>query len=733
MQFKRLRDVLLVLISVIILMLLFIRTQSIDNTQHNRYNQDLRQLSELDAILNQNILKSRFELLTYYDPLVSEITELNEVRRRLEQIPSFIDQAGHDELGQLLEEYDQILKNQESLIEVFKSENSILKNSLRYFPFAITELADNTAKIEGETQLVMDLNRFLQDILVYNLIANEELPAKIEEHIKKLDENQQAISVSSDNSEIDIASVINHARIILERKPRMDALISEIIALPTEEKSSELFNAYNRHYQQAAQSNNFYRLCLYFFSLFLITYLAIYLINRFRASTNALQRAKEALQESLISTQQAEEQYRSIFENATEGIYQSTVDPLGKYLSINPALFRLYGYNSTEDLLENVNNLQQQLYVDPDRRTTFIRMMEEQGSVSSFESQVYCKSGEVIWVSENVRAVYDENGDLLHYEGVVQDITERKKAQQLLAEYNRKLLQEVEERTKQLAKANAEIKELNERLQIENVRLGAELDVTRQLQQILLPTVAELKQIKGLEVSAFVEAIDISDEELYDLLLQHTQIKIGLGGANNDQSNGVLILMTRSVVRALLTSDEQEQTNFLSMLNRTIDDKIHYAPMGENMSLALLNYHTDERVRSNIEYERIIMISQGGTATIVDTYDLGFQSLEDEQHIPFVQLEVIEGIIFYTGDISKTENADGEPYALEQLLNVISENWHESAEDIMLAAVEDIYDHIGEPRQLDQLTLVILKQKDIIPIKGIVLHNESTREIVLKA
>ena len=172
MQFKRLRDVLLVLISVVILMLLFIQTQSIDNAKHNQYSQDLRQLSELDAILNQNILKSRFELLTYYDPLVAELTKLNQVRSRLEPPPSFINQEGQAELTQLLQEYDQFLKEKEELIEVFKSENSILKNSLRYFPLAVAELADSTSQLEGEDELVMELNHFLQDILVYNLIPN---------------------------------------------------------------------------------------------------------------------------------------------------------------------------------------------------------------------------------------------------------------------------------------------------------------------------------------------------------------------------------------------------------------------------------------------------------------------------------------------------------------------------------------------------------------------------------
>ncbi|MBL1175745.1 MAG: PAS domain S-box protein [Pantanalinema sp. GBBB05] len=131
-------------------------------------------------------------------------------------------------------------------------------------------------------------------------------------------------------------------------------------------------------------------------------------------------RAEKALQE-------AEEKYRSIFENAVEGIFQTTFD--GHYLSANPALARIYGYDSPLDLFSRLHNIAQQLYVDPQRRAEFIRLIQIQGEVSVFESQVYRKDGSVIWISENARAVRDERGGLLYYEGIVQDITARKQAE----------------------------------------------------------------------------------------------------------------------------------------------------------------------------------------------------------------------------------------------------------------------------------------------------------------
>ena len=127
---------------------------------------------------------------------------------------------------------------------------------------------------------------------------------------------------------------------------------------------------------------------------------------------------------------QAEEKYRGIFENAVEGIFQTTLD--GQYLSANPALAKIYGYASPAELMAHLTDLDHQLYIDPDRRGEFIRLVEQNGAVSNFESQVYRKDGEITWISENVSAIYDTNGTLLYYEGSVEDITERKQAEAAL-------------------------------------------------------------------------------------------------------------------------------------------------------------------------------------------------------------------------------------------------------------------------------------------------------------
>jgi len=118
----------------------------------------------------------------------------------------------------------------------------------------------------------------------------------------------------------------------------------------------------------------------------------------------------------------AERRYRSIFDNAIEGIFRTSPD--GRYLDANPALARIYGFDSPLNLMNRLSNIGIQLYVDSSRRQTFIETIRREGSVSGFESQVRRHDGRLIWISENARAVHDEFGQLVCYEGTVEDVTE---------------------------------------------------------------------------------------------------------------------------------------------------------------------------------------------------------------------------------------------------------------------------------------------------------------------
>jgi PAS domain S-box-containing protein len=127
---------------------------------------------------------------------------------------------------------------------------------------------------------------------------------------------------------------------------------------------------------------------------------------------------------------EAEKKYRSIFENSIGGICQ--INPAGKYITANNALSRIFGYQSPDDLITNLTDIRTQLYVDPGRREKFIRLIQNNNVVSGFESQVYRKDGSTIWIAESAVGIHNARGELLYYEGIVEDITERKNAEKEL-------------------------------------------------------------------------------------------------------------------------------------------------------------------------------------------------------------------------------------------------------------------------------------------------------------
>jgi len=128
----------------------------------------------------------------------------------------------------------------------------------------------------------------------------------------------------------------------------------------------------------------------------------------------------------------AEEKYRAIFENAIDGIFQSTLE--GRFITVNPAFARMLGYASPQEMIATVTDIAQQVYVEAPHRDEFMRLMAEQGSVSGFEFQMRRKDGSTLWVSENVRSVRDAEGRILYYEGTVENITDRKLAEKQLQE-----------------------------------------------------------------------------------------------------------------------------------------------------------------------------------------------------------------------------------------------------------------------------------------------------------
>lgn len=138
------------------------------------------------------------------------------------------------------------------------------------------------------------------------------------------------------------------------------------------------------------------------------------------------------LQQQQKELSEAEKPYKDFFENAIEGMFQTSIS--GQYLKVNQALAKLLGYDSPQDLIDSVQNISLHLYTIPQRRSQFILYLEQFGHVKEFEVEVYCKNGDRIWIKETARAVRDPEGNLKYYEGTVQDINHSKHNQNRLEE-----------------------------------------------------------------------------------------------------------------------------------------------------------------------------------------------------------------------------------------------------------------------------------------------------------
>jgi PAS domain S-box-containing protein len=158
----------------------------------------------------------------------------------------------------------------------------------------------------------------------------------------------------------------------------------------------------------------------------------------FRRSLVDADTAREAAIRALAEQRLAEESYRKLFEGSVDGVYVTT--PGGEILNANPALARMMGYESPEELIRGVSDISQGVYVDPQARVRYQELMQRAGMVRDFEYQVRRRNGAILWLSDSATAVRGEGGEILRYEGTVRDITDQRLAEQAIAE-GRRLLQ----------------------------------------------------------------------------------------------------------------------------------------------------------------------------------------------------------------------------------------------------------------------------------------------------
>ena len=253
-------------------------------------------------------------------------------------------------------------------------------------------------------------------------------------------------------------------------------------------------------------------------------------------------------------------------------------------------------------------------------------------------------------------------------------------------------------------------------LKRENMRLAAEVEVTRRLQQMLLPREEELKQIKDLDIAGYMQPAEEVGGDYYDVLNHNGRVKIGIGDVTgHGLESGVLMLMAQTAVRTLQIHEEMDSGKFLTTLNRTLFENVQRMNADKSMTLILLDYQ-DGIVRLSGQHEEVLLIRQGGAVERIDTIDLGFPIGLEPNIESFVgqrelTLQLNESMILYTDGITEAENLFGEQYGIERLCDVLQRHWQKSAAGMRQAVIEDLTQFIGQQKIFDDITLVVLKRR----------------------
>lgn len=274
----------------------------------------------------------------------------------------------------------------------------------------------------------------------------------------------------------------------------------------------------------------------------------------------------------------------------------------------------------------------------------------------------------------------------------------------------------VAERTKELAEANAEVRQLNLRLQTENTRLVTELDIARQLQQMILPHASELKDLPDLDIAcSMIPATEVGGD-YYDVVRVGDRILISIGDVTGHGiESGVMAIMAQTAIQTLVHTKTNDPITLHRILNQVLYSNIQRMQSDKSMTLALLEYGSGKLSLSG-QHESILVIRNNGEPEEIDTMDLGFPLALEADITPFVAVaETVfhpkDVILLYTDGITEAENPSRERYGIDRLKQVLQVSYHSSASQILKAIMDDLMQFIGRQAILDDCTLVVIKKQ----------------------
>ncbi len=268
-----------------------------------------------------------------------------------------------------------------------------------------------------------------------------------------------------------------------------------------------------------------------------------------------------------------------------------------------------------------------------------------------------------------------------------------------------------------LAQFSEKIQEENQLLENENIRMAAELDLTRRIQEMLLPNEWELEQFLELDIAAFMEPADEVGGDYYDVFKAGNTIIAAIGDVTgHGLESGVVMIMIQTIVRTLVALKCTKIEEFLEVLNLVIYENLNRMNCDKNATFLIVQYENHNQITIAGQHEEVIIVRSNGVVEQIDTIDLGFPLALVDSIIEFVgetQLQLSPGdvVVLYTDGVTEAWNQHKQPYGVDRMVALIQKNYEKTAKEIKNAVIADLRNYIGGRKIDDDITLVVIKQK----------------------
>ncbi len=285
-----------------------------------------------------------------------------------------------------------------------------------------------------------------------------------------------------------------------------------------------------------------------------------------------------------------------------------------------------------------------------------------------------------------------------------------------IRQYTTNLEERIAERTADLQQANEQITSLNERLQDENLRMGAELDVARQLQMMVLPTKQELNGIVDLDVAGYMQPADEVGGDYYDIVSVGDSVYLGIGDVTgHGLPAGVIMLMAQTAMLTLSQNGEQNMERLLSVLNQVLYRNILRIQETKTLTLAVIHYRNQHYTLVG-QHESVLICRHNGEVEEIDTLNLGFPiglayEIEDFLATTEFTLESGDVMLLYTDGVTEAERSDEEQFGLVRLKEALAQHHQLAAQEIVEETIKNVYTFIGDAKIYDDISLLVIKQR----------------------